>query len=83
MNNSEKIEEIRRVLSDHNHYFCPYCDKILTPFVNKKGIRKKYCESHDGKYIVDTNDYIDAIRSIIYNSDPRKNPVKFKLLSEF
>ena len=83
MNNIEKIQEIRRVLSDHHHDYCPYCDKILTPFTDKKGIRKRYCDAHDGEYIIELTDYLDVIRSIVYHSDSMDNPVKYKKLSEF
>ena len=82
MNSKEKIQEIRRVLSGH-HDYCPYCDKLLTPFVDKKGIRKKFCDNHEGKYIIELIDYLDVIRSVVYHSDTKTSPIKYKKLSEF
>ncbi len=83
MNNLEKIQEIRRIISDHMNDLCPYCDKHLIGYIDKKGVSGLYCDEHGRDYIIELIDYFDAIKEIIEHSNVKENPIKYKKITDF
>ena len=81
MNNSEKVDLVNQVLTNHSLGLCPYCHTILIRRVNKAGAKKNHCDVC--KFIIDAIDYFEVIEGIIKYSELKNEPTKFKKLSEF
>lgn len=79
MNNFEKIKEIRKVLDAFRDELCPYCNCVLTPFLNRDEVLQG-CNACDLR--IEVEDYIHAVDLIITFSE-NKTPDKFKDVTEF
>lgn len=83
MNNIKKIYEIRRIFTNYDNNECPYCGFDLETVMGKKGKEQQYCDGHEGDIYIRLIDYLEAVREIVFHSNVKKDPIRYRKLSEF